>query len=341
MYNLHVARQMVEHAIRARIVPMLWGGPGIGKSSLIWQIANDFNLWVNDIRLAQRDPTDIKGLPSTNHETKLTEWYPPSDLPVRKPDGKCDKGPGIVFFDEIDKAPTLVKNAALQIILDRKTGDYVLPDDVAMVCAGNREDDNTFSSPLGAALANRMIHIEIKHDIDVFTSWAYKNNIAGDIIGFLLFKPGLLYDNTGHNAFPSPRSWSAASKLIDGITDERMIQMLIGAAVGEATAQEFLVWSKIYRDVDCEAVITKGILPKLSSEDPSFNYAVTMAVAMYTRKKGVKKHKDNIAKFIDAIAPELRVVFLRQQTQHTMNEFVNDQRFSHIIKDIMSSFNEF
>ena len=50
---------MITAAIKAKVVPMLKGSPGIGKSQIIWQIAAAYNLMVIDLRLSQCDPTDL------------------------------------------------------------------------------------------------------------------------------------------------------------------------------------------------------------------------------------------------------------------------------------------
>jgi hypothetical protein len=338
--NLDQAHRAIMIGIRENVVVNLIGPPGIGKSDKIMQITEEMKCWLNDWRLAQCDPTDIRGIPVPNHEGKRMEWYVPSSLPERGEDGKCVNGPGVLFFDELDKAPVAVKNAALQIVWNRKVGDYELPDDVAIICACNREEDNCFSTPLGSALSGRMFHLEVEHDIDVWIKWAFENDIVEDIIGFLQFKPTMLYENTGHNAYPSPRTWANASKLIKdlGVEDEQLMKLLIAASVGEGVVPEFMAYSKVYKNVNTEEIITKGKIPTMKPDDPSFNYAVTMAVALYTRKKSVSKYKTNIAKFLKEIGSELRVVFFRQQTQQAMIQFSKDPDFVEIIKDIMDTF---
>ncbi len=336
--NLDQARKFIIRSIEVNNVTMLSGGPGIGKSSLMGQIADFLGRWLKDWRLAQCDPTDIRGIPVPNHETKRMEWYCPNTLPERGTDGLCVEGPGILFFDEIEKATTAVKNAALQIVLDRRVGDYLLPDDVAIVGAGNQEDDNCFSAPLGAALANRMLHAEVEHDIDVWIRWAYENKIEEDIIGYLQFEPINLYDNNGNNAFPSPRSWAMASKMIAGIENDSLIRTFITSAVGEGVANQFTAWSKVYKQVDTEAIVTRGIIPEMKVSDPGFNYAVAMAVAIYARKRGTKKYHNNIVKFLEMIGSDLQVVFFRQLEQETMVQFSKDPNFADIIKNIMDTF---
>lgn len=53
------AVSMLTKFIRAGLVPMLRGSPGMGKSSIVHQIAKEYNLKVIDLRLSQCDPTDL------------------------------------------------------------------------------------------------------------------------------------------------------------------------------------------------------------------------------------------------------------------------------------------
>jgi len=355
--KLSEAYKIVKGAVKSQIPVMLWGPPGIGKSSVIHQIANEAGCKVVDLRLAQLEPTDLRGVPMPNRETGRAEWYLPAFWPtsakedttrlVKKEDGTnesvvvkagdCLDGPGIIFLDEIEKAPISVKNASLQLVLDRMVGSYKLPNDWAIVCAGNREEDGAFSQPLGSALSNRMIHLEVDADVEAWAEWAREGNrVIDDIIGFLHFKPELLYKQTEDHAFPTPRSWVIGSNLISSVKSQRDQKDLLAAAVGRGAAQEYTVWANVYKSVDPEAVFA-GNFPDFSKQDQSFKYAVALAVAFHLRKRkgGIKKSEENIAKFLEILTPELRVVFLKQQTLQVMESMAKHPAFKAITKDIM------
>ena len=57
------AVSMITKFIKAKLVPMLVGSPGSGKSQIVHQIAADYGLKVIDLRLSQCDPTDLLGYP--------------------------------------------------------------------------------------------------------------------------------------------------------------------------------------------------------------------------------------------------------------------------------------
>ncbi|KKL92499.1 hypothetical protein LCGC14_1884080 [marine sediment metagenome] len=343
--KLSDAYKIVKGSIKNNTPIMLWGPPGIGKSSLIHQISEEMNREVLDLRLAQLEPTDLRGVPMPDNSIGRARWYLPAFWPdsvtedttrdvvteeevkegkktviklvtkkVLVKAGCCPLGPGILFLDEIEKAPVSVKNASLQLVLDRKIGTYKLPDDWGIVCAGNREEDGCFSAPLGAALSNRMIHLDIEPDVEAWAMWARDNGVIDDIIGFLHFKPELLYKQTEEHAFPTPRTWVIGSNLVQSVKTQKEQKELLGASVGRHAAQEYIVWNNVYKSVDPEAIFA-GQMPNFEGKDQSFKYAVALAVAFHLRKRkgGIKKAEDNLAKFLEILPPELRVIFLKQQ----------------------------
>lgn len=303
--NLTEAAKILERAIALKLPIMLWGPPGVGKSSLVAAVAASLELKLEDVRLAQLDATDLRGIPVPDREKRLVEWFAPSFLPR--------SGRGLLFLDEIDKAPALVKNAALQLVLDRRVGDYLLPEGWMIACAGNREEDNAFSSPLGAALANRMLHLEIEPDLDTWAAWARKSGIAPNIVAFLKFRPELLYKQTGDPAFPSPRSWEAASKLMGTAAGAKSAECtaLVASAVGGPAAAEFSAWTKLYRSIDVEKVLD-GKIPKFGNKDASLRYAVVLAVASHIDRNGiVETQMAGLAGLLESVTPELRVLLFK------------------------------
>jgi hypothetical protein len=215
---------------------MLWGPPGIGKSQIIAQVATRHAAPMIDIRLSQMEPTDLRGIPF-RIENRV-EWAVPSMLPDADRHGPY----GILFLDEITSAPPSVSAAAYQLILDRRLGDYEVPPGWAIFAAGNRQGDRGVTYTMPAPLANRFSHFEVETNIDDWVSWAYANNMDDRLIGFLRFKPELLFDfNPAHNpvAFPSPRSWEFAHRTLQKFGDNpELLLPTLQACVGPAAGLE-------------------------------------------------------------------------------------------------------
>ncbi len=215
---------------------MLWGPPGIGKSQIVMQIGNNHDLPVIDIRLSQMEPSDLRGIPFKNEDK--VEWAVPSMLPDESIHGKS----GILFLDEINSAAPSVSAAAYQLILDRRLGNYQVPEGWAIFAAGNRQGDRGVTYAMPAPLANRFSHYEIDLNLDDWVTWAYKNAIDERIIGFLRFRPELLFDfDPAHNpvAFPSPRSWEFAHRALQKFIDyPNLLLGSLQACIGQAAGIE-------------------------------------------------------------------------------------------------------
>jgi MoxR-like ATPase len=164
------AKASVRKCLKINRPIFLWGAPGIGKSDIIKQLGDELGREVIDIRLPLWEPTDIKGIPFFNPETKTMEWGPPSELPM-DPDSKA-----IIFLDELNAAPPAVQAAAYQLVLNRRVGTYVLPKGVSIVAAGNRETDKGVTYRMPAPLANRFLHLELKVNFDDWQEWATKQS---------------------------------------------------------------------------------------------------------------------------------------------------------------------
>lgn len=213
---------------------MLWGPPGVGKSDIIRQVAEKHDVALQDIRLSQMEPSDLRGIPFRAND--LVEWA----IPAMLPDTQRHGSEGILFLDEITSAPPSVSAAAYQLILDRRLGQYEVPEGWAIFAAGNRQGDRGVTYTMPAPLANRFSHYEVDINLDDWVSWAYKNGIDDRVIGFLRFRPEMLFDfDPAHNpvAFPSPRSWEFAHRAIQKFSDQPSLltgslQACVGPAAG-------------------------------------------------------------------------------------------------------------
>src|SRR5438046_1207387 len=107
---------LVRHGLKLSV--MIWGPPGIGKSSVVAQVASERGLQFIDLRLSQLAPTDLRGLPVP--ENGVSRWFPPEFLPR--------EGSGVLFLDELNMAPPTLQGIAQQLILDRRVGLYSVPE---------------------------------------------------------------------------------------------------------------------------------------------------------------------------------------------------------------------
>ncbi len=223
----------------------LWGPPGIGKSSLVKQFAKEKGMKLVDLRLPLMDPVDLRGLPMVDKESRKAVWLPPDFLPDE------NEEPGVLFLDEINAAPPSVQASAYQLVLDRRIGNYKLPEGWIVIAAGNRTTDRSVAYRLPTALSNRFTHFEIKVDVEEWVKWAWENSIDPYVISFIRFTPDLLmkFDPSSNStAFPTPRSWEFVSKLRP-LRDEDFALYIkaVKGTIGDVASQQFIVFLN-YRD---------------------------------------------------------------------------------------------
>jgi MoxR-like ATPase len=270
---------------------MLWGPPGVGKSQMVAQTAARHGAPVIDIRLSQMEPSDLRGIPFRTGES--VDWAVPSILP----DARRHGPKGILFLDEITSAPPSVSAAAYQLILDRRLGNYQVPAGWAIFAAGNRQGDRGVTYAMPAPLANRFSHFEVEANLEDWAQWAYDNAIDDRLIGFLRFRPELLFEfDPARNpaAFPTPRSWEFAHRALQKFADvPDLLGPSLSACVGQAAGIELMAYlNNLARMPDLDAIVEgRGVeAPK----DVDLQYAV--ASALVTRAIRSKGQPDASAK---------------------------------------------
>jgi hypothetical protein len=272
----------------------LWGPPGIGKSEVVEGIAREMNGFMIDLRLGQMDPTDIRGVPFYNKDLGVMDWAPPIDLPTQE---LCDQYPVVVLFlDEMNSAAPAVQAAAYQLILNRRVGKYVLPDNVVMIAAGNRESDKGVTYRMPTPLANRFIHIEMRADFTAWVDWAVNHDVHKDVVGYLSFAKQDLYDfdaKSASRSFATPRSWVFVSELLeDEDLDDTTATDLIAGTVGEGLAVKFMAHRKVAGKLPNPEDVLSGKVKDLKIDEVSAQYSLVISMC-YELKQYVDANKDD------------------------------------------------
>jgi len=362
-------KTMLIHVIERQRPMFIAGPPGIGKSDIVAEVARMQRRPLIDIRLPLLEATDIRGLPHLVDVTirdadgnivvseqgvplteKVFKWSNPTDLPT-DPNSRA-----LVFFDEMSAAPPSVQAATYQLILNRKIGTYELPKDVVIIAAGNRVKDKGVAYNMPTPLANRFVHATLHVDFDDWQEWAMKNRVHKDVVGYLTFQPGDLFDFDPRResyAFATPRSWSFVSdllyerqedgSLVDTALPADIMGDLIKGTVGEGPAIKFMTYRKQAANLPRARDILTGTVTKLNVKQIDIMYALTTALvyeltddvakAERAKKNGdakshddVYRHVDNFFQFcMDNFEDELVVMAARGFMQNTRETPVRPQ----------------
>lgn len=266
----NLIKESISISIQARVPVLAWGGPGTGKTSFMNALAKDLGVPIETIIASIREPSDFGGLPIvTEHGVVLS---PPAWAKrLASFEVEDDILTAICFIDEISTAPPAVQAALLRVIHERVVGDITLPTGVAMVAAANPPEQAAGGWTLSPPLANRFVHFEWDLDPREWTELAVQNWDAHyDLVhvpeewtelvpaqralvaSYIRSRPNVLYqypqtDSEAGKAWPSPRSWDTAGKLLAAVEAtgaSRDVKMTtLAGAVGYGPASEFVVWT--------------------------------------------------------------------------------------------------
>ena len=254
---------------------LIWGGPGTGKSTVVRKAADMLGLALVDVRATLLDPVDLRGLPRVNG--KRTEWCPPCFLP--------EDGAGVLFLDELAQAMPAVQAALLQLVLERRLGEYELPPDWSVVAASNRAEDRAGVHRLISPLLNRFVHLDLDVCPQDWQEWAVGAGVAPEVRAFLRFRPELLLSfdpSTNPRAFATPRSWNYVSDVLR-CTSPLLLHRVVAGCVGDGAAAEFVAYLQLYRQLpDVDAVLSNPNAIPLPKE-PAVLFALIGALTARAR----------------------------------------------------------
>lgn len=273
----------------ARAIPpvMIWGAPGVGKSTAIRELTEKLGIGFIDVRLAQREPVDMRGLPVPDGDR--VRWLVSGEWP-RDPDSR-----GIILFDELTAADKTLQVAAYEFILDRRLGDlYQVPKNWYIAAAGNRTEDRAVACSMSSALANRFLHVEITPNVRDFIAYGEARGMHPAVLGFIRLRPKLLFSQQGENlqrGWPSPRSWERVStmmKITDKTGDRKSLQYIVPGLVGAGAATEFLAYCNELALQQMNPDLRQKLLdggPLVLPTEPDRAYAMCEAIILFITRE--------------------------------------------------------
>jgi MoxR-like ATPase len=261
--------EQFANPILRRRASMLWGTRGVGKSSIVRQVAQHFGVPLIDLRLTTIEPVDIRGAIYANEQLAKTVWFPPEFLP------SPDEEEGILFLDELTAADQRLQVSAYSLILDRRVGHYQLPDGWQVIAAVNASFHGAVCHDMGTALADRMFHFHVQTVIEAFLEHAVAKDFAPEVMAYLKVRPDKLDDTqvqlaNDHLVGASPRGWEDVSNVLKSEMSEHAKRIFVQGRIGAANAAEFFgVLRELQASVDVIRLLaarpgkdTAALLPK-------------------------------------------------------------------------------
>lgn len=344
-------KSALRDVVKAGRAPFVWGPPGIGKSQISKQVAQELEYdTFNDIRLSQMEPTDLRGIPMPGTDSKgrpVVQWSRPDffdpdtnegDKSSRDADGTPSENKkfrkAFYLFDEMNSAAQSIQAAAYQIVLDKQLGPHKMGPRDFVMAAGNRETDKGATFKMPTPLLNRFVHLELAPDFDDWQEHALGAMFNPFVVGYLTFAKQDMFQfdpSSASRGYPTPRSWEAVSDIFNAgpTSSEGILTSLVAGAVGEGIAVKFMEYRKKAESLPDPSEILKGRIKKLDAKaDVSLMYTLTTSLCYElktasdkadkatTDKHNVKKEwhamSDNFLGFmLDNFTPELVIMGAR------------------------------
>lgn len=330
-------RSLLNNPEMAEQIPsiMLRGAPGVGKTTIVRDLAKKLGIEFKSVMLSQMERVDLCGLPSV--EDHVTEW----NVPAVWPRGNTSKG--ILLLDELTSAPADVQVAAYQLILERRisNADYTLPPGWYVVAAGNRAIDRAVVKTMSSALANRFMHFELEPNVEDWLAWAIPHDIHPAVTGFLKFRPSLLSkmgDQNLEQGWPSPRSWEKVSTAVKMFAySEDILRKAVYGLIGPGAGVEFMAFYKTNKKFDDVLDMLTNPKATINIPEKSDEKCALGAAVSYLLWNG-KSDADDVSRvegmyrIVDQLTPDFAVMIVK-------NAMLGNSRVSKIdaIKKIMSS----
>lgn len=322
----------------AGLVPMVASSPGLGKSSIYFQIAEDYRLWPIDLRLSQCTPEDLMGLPMRTKDGNKASFVPFNMFPLvgdTLPEGYDG---WMLILDEFNSATKAVQAAAYKLVFDRMVGQEKLHENVVTVCAGNLATDRAIVNSLSTAMQSRLVHIEMVASPPDFLAHAHKNNFDTRVSGFIEFQPSYLHQfkpDHQDKTFACPRTWEFASKLIKGKPFKDVNLALLAGTLSEGVAIVFHTFLKEFDSLPAFKDIMADPGGTIVPDKTSTRHALLTMILEYVDDTSF----ENISKYLKRFPPEMQVMYFRGVVQR-FPKMKETQIFAENILHLTRFFNE-
>ena len=289
-----IVEKAITHALSLKnardaqyVVPYLIGGAGLGKTTIVKDVAASMNMQCSILSLAQYDAGELGGWPVPSKDG--------TSMIRMRPDWMPTEGTGVLFLDELPQAPTANQNIAAQIVNERRVGPHHLPEGWVIVAAGNRTSDRAGTNNMPSHLKDRLMFLEVEADLEDTIAYFYAKRIDERVCAFLRFRPEWLHKfDRDANACPSPRSWERVSSIMSwGLDPVNQLEALAGQ-VGRAATADFHGFIKLYTTVPDMDELIANPMGAMISQDPAVMYAICAALSA----KMNAKNAGNVVKYL-------------------------------------------
>jgi hypothetical protein len=296
--------------------------PGVAKSAIGKSIATKMDFRYMDIRLSMVDETDVGLYPVVSEVESDGKMVKCLDFVVPRWAIEANKQPTIIHFEELNRASQQVRNAALQILLERQIGtDFNFNENVLMMSSGNLGDeDGTDVEEFDSALNNRLVHINHSLSVDEWLGDFATNNCHKLITSFIKAHPEQMYKSSENTkAYATPRSWTMLSEFIvcnygEDASPRDFLPLVKEVASGYLgnSAVKFVQYCEDMLNISIQDVLNNfdGIKKDLEKYNRDKNSELIQSLKEIEITKLTEKQLANVVKFLNNVGDDEKTAYL-------------------------------
>ena len=202
----------------------LLGAPGIGKTAIMEQIAQEMDLGLVTYSMTHHTRQSALGLPFIVHKQYGDEefdvsMYTMSEIiaSVYETMEKSGRKEGILFLDEINCVSETLGPSMLQFLQYKTFGNHSVPRGWVIVTAGNPPEFNRSVREFDVVTMDRLKVLTVSADFEVWKHYAIRRGVHKAILTYLSIKNTDFYEieNTvdGRN-YVTARGWEDLSEAL-------------------------------------------------------------------------------------------------------------------------------
>lgn len=303
-----VAVQIVEKMVLNYKPVLLVGMPGIGKTSIIEQVAEKTGSDLMVSHPVVNDPTDAKGFPCVIDN--VAQFLPFGDL-------DCAinySGKRLIWLlDDLGQARPAVQAAYMQLLLARRINGHKLPDSVVFAAATNRREDKAGVSGILEPVKSRFhMIIEIDPDTESFITWGLMTRrIRKEVIACLRLFPELLVSPPSREIKPSanPRVWEFASQILESDFPSAILFDSLVSCIGEEAGSQLHGMITTFKNLPSVNSILRAPSSIEFPREPSSLFALCTVLSKFLEKKPEKV--DQVFKFAGRLPGDFSVCLIK------------------------------
>lgn len=314
-------------------VVYITAAPGVAKSAITRSIAKKLNLNYIDLRLSQIDETDVGVYPCLRD----VDGFKVVSFAVPEWALEANGQPTLIHFEELNRAPIAVRNAALQILLERGIGPkFKFNDNVYMVSSGNLgEEDGTEVEEFDMALNNRLIHFAHELTIKEWVEGFAGENVIPLIVNHVDSNPDEFYKRAENcRAYATPRSWTflsdyikANAKNVNDINEVMGLVKLSGHGYIGNSVTKFVRYLENLATITVNDIVNRydEVAEVMKKFNRDFKNEMLTQLKTIHPKEWNDAQIANVIKFVESLSADERMSYILHIVDEYFNQAVDDK----------------